>query len=891
MPVSAILKYILFIIIFILLIVVYFFFTPLGNQQIYSTVASTLSEEVGLDVKVKSVNILDYPYLEADMLVEGKYDLKMKGYLEDDHLDMDYKLTSNCLQSDICTIEDQIDILGHISGPLDNVQVTGEGKALDGNVTYTWFKHSDRFKDLDLVMNDINSSKLFTLLGQTAVVKGKASANIHFDHIGEESKKGTVVYEIKNENISGVLVDLYTQIDVSDTNHTFVMDITAADMTLTLSEGHYDQEKEYAHAFYTLDVKELSTFEKLTENKFRGPFYALGEVAYDKHFIVKGLSKSLDGLLDFMYEKDILKLDLGNVPLKNITERLSYTPLLDANITGEIKYDFLTKTTTAKTKLQNATFLPSELVDTLSKKSGIDLVREVFNDSNIDIIHKDNVITGNIQFANKTNHLLLNNTKIDLTKKSIETMLDLKTEKHKVAGKTYLASLDDATPMQDTLQDTYLRFDGTYNTHYKLKLNGLINDSWANMDYELNTGRFPSHICTIEDDVNISGHLNGPFSQLRITGKGTALNGTVIYGGTKVDDRVENMTLSMNNIHALKLSTLLGQNSFPHGRADLDASFEYLGKKRKKGNLVYTFKKGTLSKLPFTMKAHINVDNEKQTFAADMTLANAKINISKGSRDADANLTTAFYVIDVKELSAFEELLGFKYHGPLYAMGEATYTKHLKLQGLSKTFGGMLDFVYEKDKLDIDLTDVSFKRFMTLFSHPLLLDGDTTGKINYDFIQKRMVVKTNLENAKFLPSDMVSTIYKKSNVNMLVEEFDYSSLNAVYQNDILRGDLKLESDTSSFYLTNTTLNTEANTIDAYFDFKMQDQEFTGKVYGALDDPKVNLNMQKLIRHKMDKQMDSMVGEGNRKMMEKMPMGEAAKDAASGVAGGFMGVFF
>ena len=72
---------------------------------------------------------------------------------------------------------------------------------------------------------------------------------------------------------------------------------------------------------------------------------------------------------------------------------------------------------------------------------------------------------------------------------------------------------------------------------------------------------------------------------------------------------------------------------------------------------------------------------------------------------------------------------------------------------------------------------------------------------------------------------------------------------------------------------------------------MQEQEFSGKVYGALDDPEVDLNMKKLIRHKMDKQMDSMVGKGNRKMMEKMPMGEAAKDAASGVAGGFMGVFF
>jgi len=877
--------------IFILLIFVYFFFTPLGNQQIYATVGSTLGKEIGLDVEVESINIQKYPYLEAEMLVDGKYNLKVKGYLQDDHLDMDYRLTSNCLQSNICTIDDEIDILGHMSGPLDKVRVTGEGKALDGNVSYLLTKHSDQFKDLELEMHDINSSKLFTLIGEDTLFKGKADANIHFEHIGEESKKGNIVYEIENENISGLLVDIHTHIDVIDTNYSFVMNATAPALTLNLSEGYYDEEKKYTHAFYTLDIKELSRFEKLTKEKYTGPFFAIGEMEYNKQFMVKGLSKSLGGLLDFIYEKEILQVDLENVPSINIYERLSYEPIIDANITGRVQYELLTETVKLNTELQDTRFLPSELLNTLSEKSGIELSKEVFDDSRINIVYKEDILTGDIHFANTENHLLLNDAKIDLTKKSIDTALDLKTKKHNIVGKTYLASLEDATPMQHTSKDFYLRFEGTYNSHYNIQFNGLINENWINMDYVLNASRLPSHVCTIEDDVNISGHLNGPFTQLQINGKGTVMNGTVSYDGTKVGERVENLKLRMQNIHALKLSTLLGQTKFPHGRADLEADFAYLDKKNKKGNLVYSFKEGTLSKLPFTMNAHINVDNDKQTFAADMTLANAKINISKGLRDTDANLTTAFYVIDVQDLTEFEELLGFKYHGPLYAMGEAIYTDHLKVQGLSKTFGGILDFIYEKDQLDIKLTDVSFKRFMQLFPHPILLDGDTTGKLYYDFIQKRLTVDTNLKNAKFLPSEMVSSIYKKSEVNMLVEEFDNSTLEAVYQNNVLQGDLKLASDTSSFFLTNTMLNIDKNTIDAYFDIKMQDQEFTGKVYGSLDDPKVNLNMQKLIRHKMDEQMDSMVGKGNRKMMEKMPMGEAAKDAASGVAGGFMGVFF
>jgi hypothetical protein len=888
---STLIKYSIFIIVLLSLILFYFLYTPLGNQQIYSSISYILTKKAGLDVDVESINIQQYPYLEADMLVEDKYNLKLKGFLENNTLDMDYILTSNCLQSSVCTIDDEINIRGHISGPLGKVKVTGEGKALDGDISYVGLKQEDTFKDINLVFNDMNSSKLFTLLGQTALLEGKADARMHFDIISQARKKGEISYDVKKSDLSGLLVDLHAKIDIEDNDQTFIIDVTAPELTLHLTKGRYDQEKNTAHAFYALDIKELSHLEKLLGYKYVGPFYAFGEIEYDKHIIVKGLSKSFGGLIDFIYEKDTLNADLTDVPFRNFLTKLSYKPLLDANTTGEMGYDFLSKSITIHTKLKNAKFLPSELLDTLSEKSGIDMREEVFDDSSLSLTYKDDILTGDIRFSNKENHLLFNDAKVNLTKKSMEANIDLQTQQYKLSGETYVASLDEATPMQNTLQDTYLRFNGTFNTHYKLTLNGLINDSWANMDYTLNAARFPGPIYTIEDDVNLTGHINGPFSRLHISGEGEALDGHVSYDGVKINDSLENFTLNMNGIHSIKLSTLLGQKTFPKGRADLHADFKYLSKENKKGTLIYSLDKSTLDTLPFSLYTQINLDNSRQTFTADITMANAKINITKGSRDTDTNTTSAFYVIDVKDLTVFEKLLGYKYHGPFYAMGEATYHKHFKVQGLSKTFGGMLDFVYEKDRLDIDLDDVSFKQFMSLFPFQVMIDGDTTGKVNYDFIKKRMLVNTKLKNAKFLHSDLVSNIYKKADVNMLLEEFDDSTLEASYQNDILQGDLKLSNDRGHFFLTNTIMNTDTNTINAYFDFKMQEQQFSGKVYGALDDPEVDLNMKKLIRHKMDKQMDSMVGKGNRKMMEKMPMGEAAKDAASGVAGGFMGIFF
>ena len=167
---STLIKYIIFIIVLLSLILFYFLYTPLGNQQIYSSISYILTKKAGLDVNVESINIQQYPYLEADMLVEDKYNLKLKGFIENNKIDMDYTLTSNCLQSTVCTIDDEIDIMGHVNGPLDKVTITGEGKALDGDINYVLLKEEDTFKDMSLVLNDMNSSKLFTLLGQTALL-------------------------------------------------------------------------------------------------------------------------------------------------------------------------------------------------------------------------------------------------------------------------------------------------------------------------------------------------------------------------------------------------------------------------------------------------------------------------------------------------------------------------------------------------------------------------------------------------------------------------------------------------------------------------------------------------------------------------------------------------
>ena len=112
-----------------------------------------------------------------------------------------------------------------------------------------------------------------------------------------------------------------------------------------------------------------------------------------------------------------------------------------------------------------------------------------------------------------------------------------------------------------------------------------------------------------------------------------------------------------------------------------------------------------------------------------------------------------------------------------------------------------------------------------------------------------------------------------------------------YYNNVIRGFMKLENENSHLYLTGATVYTAQNTIDAYFDFKMQKQEFRGKLYGSLESPEVNLDMQKLIKYQMNKQLDKIMGKKANKLIDKMPMSGIAKDMAAGVGASFMGMFF
>ena len=886
---KILLKSFLFLLLFIMLIVVAIVNTKTGNKIAYFYIGDKITGKGDLEVKVLSLNFYDYPEFTGELLIEDEYKLGIHGVLSFSTLDLDFNVTSNCISSNICRIDDDIAINGKLYGKFRDFRIKAEGKLLDGTLTLDGRKKRRAFEDIDLVLSDVNTSKFFTALDQKPLLKGTSNIHLHFDTHSRKNAIGQLTYHVEDHNYSGLgmAVTLDAKINIHNKKYTFNIDVAMPTTTIQVTDGQYDQELKYATAKYILDVKELADIEEITKVDAIGPFYATGDLILDKKIKMKGVSESFGGILDIAYEKKKFHFDLKDVHFNTIMQRLKQNPLLDAKMAGTIDYDLTEKEMHTKVKLKQVKFLQKELNELVQDKFGHDLNQEVFPNSSFEAAYKEDVLSSYLKIANDNNYLIFRNTELNSVERSLDTIIDFQIQGHNIAGKLYARNDGYA---RHTL-DTYLTFDGIVEKHYKLKLNGPLSRKWINMDYELSAARFPSHIATIEDDINITGHLYGPYTRLYVRGEGTALDGHVNFDTLKVYNELKDFNIKMTDIHANKLYTLMGLTDLPHGKATIEGHFKYLNKENKKGTLSYTLRDSSYETLPLNLSSDLNIDNDLYTFSADINLNGIKSKVTKWTHNASKNTTHDFYTLDIQDLAQAEALLGHKYHGPFYARGEIDYKNALQIRGLSKTFGGMTDFLYKDEILYVDFEDASFKEILTLLDYPNYLEARTNGSINYDFKKELLLVNTKLDDAKFLQSDLVEKAYKKADINLLYETFDASELNIKYQNNIITGSIKLANLKNHIYLTNANINTKQKSVNAYFDVYLQNKALTGKIYGSLDKPKINLNLQKLIQHEMDRQIDSMGGKAPRELMEGMPMGSTAKDVVTGTAGSFMGIFF
>jgi hypothetical protein len=441
----------------------------------------------------------------------------------------------------------------------------------------------------------------------------------------------------------------------------------------------------------------------------------------------------------------------------------------------------------------------------------------------------------------------------------------------------------------------YLTAHLVVNDTIKVTLNGDLH--WRNVDvnYTLVSHCISSSVCTVEDDVFIEGHATGDLTKIHFKGQGKALTGDVSFEGVKFIDRVEDFRLTLHQVSSIKLFMLLGQDTLIDGKADAEAVFTLMDEAHKQGSFTYDVKDNNFSDMPLALHTEVQIDDMQHTFDMDINAPSLKIKVKNGTYNQDTKHVKASYTLDIYELEALEALLGYKYLGSFSSKGEVLYQDTLSITGYSSSFGGVLDYIFKNGGLTVGLHDVSFMAFMSLFPYQPILEADTRGNIYYNAQRKTVIFNATLNETTFVRSNFSKNIYKKSRIKLHKEIFGASKFDAAYYNGTFTADIKLKNKKNHAYLSGAIINTRNNTINTYFDLKMQKKAYTGKVYGNYDDPMVDLDTKEAISYQVKRKLDAIVGKSNRKRIERLvnvfPMGSTVKDMVSEATSSFVDMLF
>ena len=402
------------------------------------------------------------------------------------------------------------------------------------------------------------------------------------------------------------------------------------------------------------------------------------------------------------------------------------------------------------------------------------------------------------------------------------------------------------------------------NDTARLSLEGNSDSDNMNIAYHLRGESFHWNTRNLIYPINLQGTIHGKRSALLVQGEGEVFDGKTSYSFIRKSSNIENLKLNLEDISAKYLLEFVNYKLPLEGNVDAFFNFEYLSSFRKKGKAIITMKKASmpevLKDVEFSLNGTIEYKDLLRNFFVDIDSESGKLNIANGHYNKSAKLLTAEYDLQINELADFESFLGHRYQGKLNTVGKLKYeAKNILLIGDSTSYGGLLEYRYKNKELELEFKHVSLKKLLHQLSFPALLEANVYGSASYDIKDKIVLINTALKEARFRRTKMTDTIYKVTGIDILKDVYNNSLFTAAYQNFVLTSFLQIDNGVNHLYLRDTRMNSKTNKITADFEVLIEEQEFVGEIYGTLKDPKVNLDISKLIKYQIKKKINNFFG--------------------------------
>ncbi len=470
------LKYILLLLILLLLIVFYFLNTNMGHENLKNFLENSLSKKTDNKIEVTSLNLDHYPNLIIKLTINSNINVTLQGELNNEEMSMHYHLTGEKFRLNTLLINDKIDVKGTLVGSFNSLEVTGTGKAFDGEIEYKFTNLPDFIKNMNLEMKEVNSSKVLNFLEQKEFIQGRVDIKANFTKFSNYQKDGKATIKMKQAYVPILKIKipfkLNSKIEFENIKHRFNAKLTSKLGKITINHGTYDSSKKIFNSLYHINLTDLAYFEKALHHKYKGGLDTTGSINYNndnKELQIKGVTSKLGGKLTYFYHNEDIDLKFKNLSLKKLLDQLETPILFNSKIYGTINYSAKEDLVVINTQLKETHFLPSKLTQTIQHKLKTNLLKGSYEQSYFSGGFKSNILSAILTLNNGTNYIKLTKIKLNIQNNKLSSNFKIKMKETKVKGKIY-----------GTLENPQIKIETKFFTLPNKQLDDWLKNTYLN---------------------------------------------------------------------------------------------------------------------------------------------------------------------------------------------------------------------------------------------------------------------------------------------------------------------------------------------------------------------------------------------------------------------------
>ncbi len=215
------------------------------------------------------------------------------------------------------------------------------------------------------------------------------------------------------------------------------------------------------------------------------------------------------------------------------------------------------------------------------------------------------------------------------------------------------------------------------------------------------------------------------------------------------------------------------------------------------------------------------------------------------------------YEATVPDLGRLYFLTERPLRGTVTVKGDLRYEKTLLLHAHSDILGGRVDATLDDNILHAELSSLKTLQALYALTYPQVFDATLDGTLDYDTRTQKGLLDTKLTDGRFTRNSIFDLLSRYTTLDLYKERFNGTLLSRIHTTR-LDSDLTLKSERSSISSRHAFFDAGTKRIDAAVHVDANSNPIDFHIRGNIEDPKVEINADKLIEREAGKQINRLL---------------------------------